>query len=543
MTNSGLGTEILVPSPLRYTNNLTGTKDRADQVHNQRSQLQHASTRLRFEVFLVFALFLSVFALTSAGFDTSEGRYDYAIAHQIVANHSLSFAQTRDGIFTVAPNGRTYASHEIGNALGLLPVAAINILLENVLADKYDSRTIVYITGFTMSMMPVIYCAVTIALFYAMLRRSFDKSIRPALNCSLATGFCTFIWTYSRNLFDGVLCMCILSGIMLCITHFRRTTKIQSFLLAVVLCGFGIITRLTMVLVLPALAVYLTIAFWKDFRRVMMLAVIGAGLLTPFALWQTYYNHLRTGNWLTSPVQTEQYAANNGLTGNPVIGTFGLLLSPGKSIFIYVPLLLVSVVCFRRFSVNYPSEAGFVIVLSLMWLLLHSRLASWYGASGWGPRHFITIVPVLVLPACACWDWVRRNVWRRALLICALIWGAIVSSSSIIGNWSMRMGIAVSQGRQEGMVWSLRGGQAADMISSAISNLRNLALRSPAPCLPSASSIDCYASNSINVWINTASYAGVPRILLAMAALLLISVSVYCMIALRQCAANETNGL
>jgi hypothetical protein len=31
MTNSRLGTEILVPSPPRYTNNPAGTKDRAGQ--------------------------------------------------------------------------------------------------------------------------------------------------------------------------------------------------------------------------------------------------------------------------------------------------------------------------------------------------------------------------------------------------------------------------------------------------------------------------------------------------------------------------------
>jgi len=36
MTNSRLGTEILVPSPLRYISNLTGTKDRADHTLSQK---------------------------------------------------------------------------------------------------------------------------------------------------------------------------------------------------------------------------------------------------------------------------------------------------------------------------------------------------------------------------------------------------------------------------------------------------------------------------------------------------------------------------
>ena len=41
MTNSGLGTEILVPSFLRYTNNLTGTNYRAG--HGQADVVAHVA--------------------------------------------------------------------------------------------------------------------------------------------------------------------------------------------------------------------------------------------------------------------------------------------------------------------------------------------------------------------------------------------------------------------------------------------------------------------------------------------------------------------
>jgi len=76
---------------------------------------------LRTEIILVFALVCSVFILTSAGFDTSEGLYHYAIAHQVLAEGTLGFVQPRPGAYTIGPNGRTYASHEFGNTLFLLP--------------------------------------------------------------------------------------------------------------------------------------------------------------------------------------------------------------------------------------------------------------------------------------------------------------------------------------------------------------------------------------------------------------------------------------
>lgn len=497
------------------------------------------SATLISEVRLVFALILSVFFLTSAGFDTSEGQYDYMVAHQILTESSLSFAGPRVGIFTVAPNGRTYASHEIGNALFLLPVAGFNIILERALANSQYSRKIRYITGFFLSFMPAIYCAVTTALLYALLRLFFRKTIGAALSGSLAFAFCSFVWSYSRNLFDGVLCMSLLAGAMLSMMQFTRTKDKRLFVLAMTLLGLGAITRLSMVLPLVAFGVYLAIVFRQDRVQLIRLALIGGAVLAPFVVWQTYYNHLRTGDWLLSPVQTAQYAANNGLTGDLAVGLTGLLFSPGKSIFVYFPLALLSVVCFRRFIARYPAEAAFVAVLSGLWLLLHAKLASWFGAWGWGPRHFITIAPVLALPACADWEWMTESRWRRSLLVCALGWGTMLSVSSLIGNWHFRMGLAAAQGRDQAMIWSLSRGQALDMIAGAASNLRNTVLHLPGPAVPGYSPVDRYASNSINVWINTAAYEGIPPILVAGAACALIIVAVYSIGALRQMILRE----
>ena len=184
-----------------------------------------------------------------------------------------------------------------------------------------------------------------------------------------------------------------------------------------------------------------------------------------------------------------QYASDNGMRGNLALGLRGLLFSPGKSVFVYIPLAIISVVCFRRFAARYPSEATFVALLSGLWLLIHAKLGNnWFGAWGWGPRHFVTIAPVLVLPACVAWDWMKENVWRRCLLLSALSWGAVLSVASIMGNWSYRMRLANAVGgdyaTDVAMVWSLRKGQAVDMIVSSASNVRNLFLGVSGPNLP-----------------------------------------------------------
>ena len=133
------------------------------------------------------------------------------------------------GIYTVAPNGRTYASHEIGNTLFLLPVAGLNVVLEKALANRYDTRRIGFVTSFLANLMPAVYCSLAIALFYTLLRVGFRQSITAALASSMASAFCTFVWSYSRILSDVVLCMCLLTGAMYSIMQFKRTLKTYYF--------------------------------------------------------------------------------------------------------------------------------------------------------------------------------------------------------------------------------------------------------------------------------------------------------------------------
>jgi hypothetical protein len=480
------------------------------------------------EARLLFLFLISIFFLTSAGFDSSEGRYHYMIAHQMLTKGALGYEEKLFGTFTVGPNGRTYASHEIGNSILMLPVAAVNIGIEKALEHRMEKRRVEYVTGFLVCLMPAIVCAFTTALLYILLRLGFQKPMRTALESCLAFAFCTYLWSYTRNAFDGVLCMCVLTGAMLSMVQFRKTLDTRLFVVATTLLGFGVITRISMLLPVAAFALYVTMILWEDRARLVRLAIIGAAILAPFAVWQMYYNHLRTGLWLISPVQSAQYADNNGFTGNLAVGLAGLLLSPGKSIFVYVPLGLLSIVCFRRFRASCPFEATFVGVLLAFWVLLHAKLANWFGAWGWGPRHFVTITPILVLPACVAWEWIKENVWRRSLLQFALAWGLVLAASSIIGNWAYRTHLAVMRGQYDDMLWSPTRGQALDMVIGAVSNLRNIVTHQVSgPVLEEHSATNAYAANTVNVWINSAAYQGMPRIVLAAVACALLALAGY----------------
>src|SRR5712691_4256028 len=99
---------------------------------------------VRREIVLTFVTLLSTFILTSSGFDTSEGGYHYQIARQIVMYGRLSLPSGGDGPLIVAPNGRVYVMHEIGNTLPLIPVAVVNQLIERRFSSRLSPNTLRY---------------------------------------------------------------------------------------------------------------------------------------------------------------------------------------------------------------------------------------------------------------------------------------------------------------------------------------------------------------------------------------------------------------
>ncbi|MDF5725437.1 MAG: hypothetical protein PUP91_34295, partial [Rhizonema sp. PD37] len=276
--------------------------------------------------------------------------------------------------------------------------------------------------------------------------------------------------------------------------------------------GFGLITRISMSLAILVSFAYL-ISFLTSnlaFRiKTILLALL---TLVPFVIWQLWYNYLRTGIFYRSPAQTAIYTENNTLDGNILVGITGLLLSPGKSLFVYAPLLILSVLFFRKFYKQYPKEAIYVAALTVLWFLLHSRLRSWYGAWGWGPRHFIIILPILFLPFAVYLTYILKKTALKMIAIFLGSFGFILGLCSIISNWHFRMMYAQQRGLlvKDRFVWSLWNNQLVDMLESGFGNIVRTITHAPIITIRNYSKANEYASSTINIWANSLLYAGVP---------------------------------
>lgn len=474
---------------------------------------------LKHEIYFnVLVFFWVLFALTNCGFDTSEGGYHYQVAVQIVKHGHLGFDNQPAGVFQVAPNGRFYAGHEIGNTLFMLPTAFVNCLVENIFSRFISQENILKIQQFILSFQASTYSSVTATVFFAILHVGFSKAIRPSFLATLCLALTTYFWTYSRNLFDGVLCATLLTSSFFLILRYRQTNN-QRYLLVCFIClGFGFITRTSMILVILGSVAYLVSLYRSSLAiRFKELSLV-IFTLAPFLLWQSWYNYLRTGFFHKSPVQSAVYAASNSLDGNIFEGVTGLLFSPGKSLFVYVPLLILSVFLFKKFYTEYRQEAVYIAAITLLWLFLHSKLRSWYGASGWGPRHFITILPIIFLPFAVNIDYAFKKTALRIPTILLASFGFTLASSSIISNWHYRMSY-LSEYKPDLLsdstfIWGFWNSQSVDILKSAFGNILRLFTHSPFIILSNGSEANGYASNTVNIWINSFIHAGIPWFLI-----------------------------
>jgi hypothetical protein len=126
--------------------------------------------------------------------------------------------------------------------------------------------------------------------------------------------------------------------------------------------------------------------------------------------------------------------AGEGWTTPLLVGLNGLLLSPGKSLLLFVPLALLAPWGWVRWAVDgRKREAVWFAAISLGWLLVHAKWWTWHGGWSWGPRFLLVIMPFLIVPLGALWTRARRGV-RRLILALAVL-GLVVELGGVVINF------------------------------------------------------------------------------------------------------------
>jgi len=170
--------------------------------------------------------------------------------------------------------------------------------------------------------------------------------------------------------------------------HYTQEQKWLWFLSAA--SGVAILFRLSAVLILPALIIYLIFASPKQIRwRWILPMVIGIGTAGLVTAW---YNWLRFGSFFETGYHEIAW------TNPPIYGLYGLLFSPGKGILFYAPMLVLSFVGSLLFVRKNKPEMWLIIGLWISYLAFYAPYNFWTGGFNWGPRFLLPLLALAFLP-------------------------------------------------------------------------------------------------------------------------------------------------
>ena len=116
----------------------------------------------------------------------------------------------------------------------------------------------------------------------------------------------------------------------------------------------------------------------------------------------------------------------NPFTREGLTPWYGLLASPGKSVFIYSPVVLLGVIGWPAFYRRHSILAATLLLLSAA-LLFSLRTSNWWGGLTWGPRFLVPLLPVALLPALELFP---QRKWAWSLAGLSAIYQALVSSAA-----------------------------------------------------------------------------------------------------------------
>jgi hypothetical protein len=206
----------------------------------------------------------------------------------------------------------------------------------------------------------------------------------------------------------------ILGGVYAAVGY-RSTARRRWLILSGTLMGFAFITKSVSAVVFPMLVAYLLLS--TPCRRVLLDLVLYFGVpVMVFVGIQGWHNFIRYDSFIEFGYSFGW--DHLGFSTPLIVGLWGLLLSPGKSLFVYSPVILLGLFSFRRFLDTRKNEALLSLGIILAFIVPHASWWAWSGDRSWGPRFLLPIIPYFIFPlGCFIELWTQRSKLYRRLCI------------------------------------------------------------------------------------------------------------------------------
>ncbi len=387
----------------------------AKDLHRPGRGLDPGGRRDRAALTWLFALALCVYLLTAAGHIVSEdGTQMFNVTRSLVRHGDISipWGEAMEG-----RGGKLYARYGIAASVAAVPFYAVGWGLASF-GPSLARENPEFVQRFAVSMTNPVVGALCVALMF-LLGRAVGFSRRTAVALSLALGFCTFAWAGAKYFVSEPVQGLFMVASFLVLLRSGRVEG-RSAALSGALLGLGFIAKPATIVAYPAFAAFVLLSGERPrepsgaFRRLVAFSLpfAAAGLLSAAYNYYRFADPVEFGFGFQDP-RNRAYSTPLG------VGLYGLLLSSGKSVFLYAPTAILMFFSLRSFFRRNAAAALVCVLTPAALVVLHAKWVAWHGDGFWGPRYLMSALPFMILPVGALLDspGLRAGLRRAAFAV------------------------------------------------------------------------------------------------------------------------------
>lgn len=299
---------------------------------------------------------------------------------------------------------------------------------------------------------------------------------RTAIIGALLFGLTTIAWPYSQTFFREPLAGLLLLGSVFSLDKWRRTFVVRDnthwkwLAISVTLSIFALLSKEAMLIALPALIAFAYPGLTSLRGNWRTLALTGIGLVVALAALGVVLLTLREQTGLSTSRYRIISQLGNLIQGLPGAweGIAGFLISPGKGIWWYSPILFLALGAPFVLIGSRWRESWLPLALTVWYAVAYGAIkgAGWGGGAGWGPRFMVPLTPVVMLAALPLIDRMLNStrLWPRVVLLLFGLFGLLVQiGGTYVNLYSYYGQIEAGTGQyawQGPAIWTFRWSQA-----------------------------------------------------------------------------------
>ena len=355
---------------------------------------------------------LATFVVQSGELGSADTMHRLQTAHSFWTSEPPVFPQEYPEFGVHGRGGKLYDWYGMGQPLLMLPADVVGTYLERLPIFKDYNGNDPSVRDIVVSYSTNILISVLTALVCFHLLRLLSFGARQAVAGVLALLFCTTHLHYSQNMMENNYIMLLtLIGFAFQYEWLRSGSR-RALIIGSAALGLNLLTRLTTGIDLLAAASFLFLVLWFErvrgralWEHFVVYVKTAAPVYAVFLLIDRLYQYYRFGSFFNTYVHyftVEHRLLDPSLPANypfekPFhVGFLGPLFAPEKSIFLFDPLLVLTIViaalAWKRFRPEIRAYLVAAFLMLLAYICFYAHYTVWSGDFAWGDRYVSTAV-------------------------------------------------------------------------------------------------------------------------------------------------------